>query len=163
MTAEQTSDIAQAHLSRAMLARAEAYCSQNRVQFTPLRRRVLEILLAERKALGAYEVLDRLRADGLGTQPPVAYRPLDFLVKHGLAHKIERLNAYIACTLPCETHHPAFMICRICDSVSEAATTPAKGTLGLAARAAGFRIEQTVVEAIGICPLCVDQETAERR
>jgi hypothetical protein len=59
---------------------------------------------AEHRALGAYAVLDQLREAGFGSQPPVAYRALDFLVAHGFAHKIERLNAFVACAHPGESH-----------------------------------------------------------
>ena len=50
--------------------------------------------------MGAYEVLDRLAAEGFGKQPPVAYRALDFLVDQGFAHRIRRLNAFAACMQP---------------------------------------------------------------
>ncbi|MCD9149682.1 transcriptional repressor [Pseudophaeobacter flagellatus] len=140
------------------IATVDAQCRAQGLQFTPVRKRVLEILLQEHRALGAYEILDRLREEGLGSQPPVAYRALDFLVKNGFAHKIERLNAFIACTHPGETHAPVFMICRLCTAVAEAQTIPTKGQLGQAAKEAGFHIERTVVEAEGLCPKC--QETA---
>lgn len=129
-------------------------CKAQGLQFTPVRKRVLEILLQEHRALGAYEILDRLREEGLGSQPPVAYRALDFLVSNGFAHKIERLNAFIACTHPGEDHAPVFMICRLCNAVAEAQTIPDKGQLGKVARNAGFTIERTVVEAEGLCPKC---------
>ena len=87
--------------------------------------------------------------------PPVAYRALDFLVENGFAHKIEKLNAFIACANSDATHSPAFMICRDCDSVAETQSMPARGALGDAAKAAGFVIEKTVVEAEGLCPSCV--------
>lgn len=137
------------------IAMAEAYCSANRLQFTPTRRRVLEFLLEEHKALGAYNILQRLAREGRAAQPSVAYRALDFLQRHGFVHKVERLNAYIACVHPLEMHAPAFMICRECHCVAEAAAWPVKTALGEAARAAGFRIEQTVVEAEGLCPNCI--------
>ena len=136
------------------LRRAEAHCRDMGLNFTPVRRRALEILLREHRALGAYDLLAQLARDGHGAQPPVAYRALDFLVKAGLAHKIEALNAYIACTHDHTEHAPAFLICRNCNSVAETETTPAGGRLGEAARAAGFRIERTVVEAQGLCPAC---------
>ena len=141
-----------------MIAVAEAYSAANKVQFTPVRRRVLELLLEDHKALGAYDVLERLVKEGYGSQPPVAYRALDFLVKHGFAHKIERLNAYIACAHPQKTHAPAFMICRQCKAVAEAITTPTKGPFNQAAQEAGFQIERTVFEAEGLCPKCVSGE-----
>ncbi|KIC43617.1 Fur family transcriptional regulator [Ruegeria sp. ANG-S4] len=136
------------------LATAEARCKQQSLRLTPVRRKVLEILLQEHRALGAYAILDRLRAEGFGSQPPVAYRALDFLVENGFVHKIERLNAFVACAHPGASHSPAFMICRVCDAVAEAQSTPAKGALGAAARAVGFEIERTVVEAEGVCPDC---------
>lgn len=139
------------------LAAAEKHCEAAGLRFTPVRRKVLEILLQEHRALGAYSILDRLREGGFGSQPPVAYRALDFLVANGLAHKIERLNAFIACVHPNQAHTPAFMICRLCDAVAETQSSPARGALGDAARATGFRIERTVVEAEGVCPACVDK------
>jgi len=139
-----------------MLATAEAYCVKNKLQFTPTRRRVLEFLLEDHKALGAYDVLNRLVKEGHGSQPPVAYRALDFLVKHGFVHKIERLNAYIACAYPHEKHAPAFMICRLCGSVAEASTST-KNLMGQAAQHVGFSIERTVVEAEGLCPKCIPE------
>ena len=101
------------------LAAAEARCASGGLRFTPVRRKVLEILLQDHRALGAYSILDRLREEGFGSQPPVAYRALDFLVANGLAHKIERLNAFIACVHTHHSHTPAFMICRLCDAPEE--------------------------------------------
>lgn len=139
---------------------AESRCAEMGLRLTPVRRKVLELLLQEHRSLGAYAILDRLRDAGFGSQPPVAYRALEFLAKHGFVHKIERLNAFVACAHPGQQHSPAFMICRKCDAVAEAQSAPAKGALGAAARAAGFQIEKTVVEAEGICPGCAGNAPA---
>ena len=128
------------------IAAAEAHCASTGARLTPVRRRVLEILLAEHRALGAYDVLEILSEEGLGSQPPVAYRALDFLVENGLAHRVERKNAFIACSHPGETHMPAFLICRVCETVAE--------TDAPKVSASGFAVEQTVVEAEGVCPNC---------
>ena len=137
------------------LARAEAVCREKGLQFTKSRRRVLEILLSEHKAMGAYDILAKLGKEGVPAQPPVVYRALDFLVSHGFAHKVEKLSAYIACSLPGTDHEPAFLICRACDSVAEDVQS---APLGRAAKAAGFQIETSVVEAEGICPDCRKDE-----
>ena len=142
------------------LTAADARCAAGGLRFTPVRRKVLEILLQDHRALGAYTILDRLREDGFGSQPPVAYRALDFLVANGLAHKIERLNAFIACAHTNHSHTPAFMICRLCDAVAEALSSTAQGALRDTARTTGFRIERTVIEAEGICPSCLDKADA---
>ncbi|MEO0356818.1 MAG: transcriptional repressor [Pseudomonadota bacterium] len=133
---------------------AQDHCDTAKIQLTPVRKRVLEILLQEHRAMGAYEVLDMLREEGLGSQPPVAYRALDFLVSHGFVHRIERLNAFVACAHPGQTHTPAFLICTECDAVAETQTALDKGPLTIAAQDAGFTITDAVVEARGRCPKC---------
>lgn len=137
---------------QAGLRAAEEFCKANKVQLTLVRRRVLEILLHEHRALGAYDILAILSEEGVGSQPPVAYRALDFLENHGFAHKIERLNAWLACTHPGDSHSPVFLICRVCGAVAEAAM-PVQD-LQKAASEAGFKVENTVIEAEGLCPTC---------
>ena len=126
----------------------------------PVRRRVLEILLEEHRALGAYDVLQRLAGEGFGNQPPVAYRALDFLVEQGFAHRIQRLNAFAACSHPGADHQPAFLNCRTCAQVAEAAADAPLAALSETAAASGFTIERTSIEAIGLCPACKEQEAA---
>lgn len=140
-------------IARAM-AHVDSACAEEGLQMTPVRRRVLEILLEGHRALGAYEILDRLRAEGLGSQPPVAYRALDFLRRAGFVHRIETLNAFVACTKGGEGHVPAFLICRQCHRVIEASAEPAQGQLESAAEGAGFAIETAVREAEGLCAAC---------
>ena len=136
---------------RTALAEADAACAERRVQLTPVRRRVLEILLESHVAMGAYDVLARLDVEGLGSKPPVAYRALSFLVEQGFVHRVEKLNAFVACAHPGAAHDPAFMICRACGKVAEA---QAEAALAQPAAASGFMVEQTVIEAEGLCPAC---------
>lgn len=142
------------HCAGDVLARAEALAQAQGARLTPVRRRVLEILLEEHRALGAYDVLQRLAAEGFGNQPPVAYRALDFLVEAGLAHRIRRLNAFAACMHPGEAHAPAFLICRACNHVAEAPGAPVRAALDDAATSLGFVIERSNIEALGLCPAC---------
>ena len=134
--------------------RADLQCRDTGRQFTPVRRRVLEILLTDHRALGAYEILDILRDEGLGSQPPVAYRALEFLVENGFVHKVEKLNAFVACGRSGEEHSPAFLICRGCNAIAETEAEPTQGAIGRSAKAAGFQIERIVVEIEGLCPDC---------
>ena len=46
-----------------ILSEAEKLCAERRAQFTPVRRRVLEFLLESHRPVGAYALLDRLRAE----------------------------------------------------------------------------------------------------
>ncbi len=142
------------HCIERAVTHAKQSCQANGLQFTAIRQRVLEILLTQHKAMGAYDILDQLKEDGFNSQPPVAYRALDFLVQHGFAHKIERLNAFIACHSPENDHTPTFFICRLCSSVVETQPELTRGALGKTAKDVGFLIEQTVVEVEGVCPNC---------
>lgn len=142
------------HCASDTLARAEMLVLAQGGRLTPVRKRVLEILLESHQALGAYDVLNRLAAEGFGNQPPVAYRALDFLEEHGLAHRIRRLNAFAACMHPGESHAPVFLICRVCNLVAEAPGTAVGAALELAALDAGFAVERATVEATGLCPAC---------
>lgn len=143
-----------AHCSSDALQRAEAVIAAKGLRMTPVRRRTLEILLEAHRALGAYDVLTRLAAEGYGNQPPVAYRALDFLEEQGLAHRIRRLNAFTACMHPGEAHAPAFLICRLCEAVAEAPAAPVLRALEAAASHTGFVIERSNIEAVGLCPAC---------
>lgn len=91
---------------------------------------------------------------GLGSQPPVVYRALDFLVGAGLVHRIERLAAFAACTHGGAEHNAGFLVCRVCRRVAETALPGPAQDLVAEAEAAGFAIERTVVEAEGVCALC---------
>ena len=135
---------------------AEQYCQENGLNFTPVRRKVLEILLQKNTAIGAYEILDLLREAGFKNQPPVAYRALEFLVQNGFAHKIEQLNSFIGCMHPGKDHSPAFMICRNCDSVSEEEALTRNFSVSQIAAKAGFTVEKAVIEARGLCHSCAD-------
>lgn len=138
------------------LAAAEAHCAARGLHLTPVRRRVLEILLESHRAMGAYDVLSRLAQDGRAAQPPTAYRALSFLTENGLAHRVERLNAFVACARPGSgSHDPAFLICTGCGKVAEsgAAVPPP-------AAESGFKVDHMVVEAEGLCPVCQNGQEA---
>ncbi|MEM1302191.1 MAG: transcriptional repressor, partial [Pseudomonadota bacterium] len=147
-----------AHRVAQALAQVQAYCTEHKLKLTPLRRRVLELLLQENRAIGAYEVLAHLQAEGMGSQPPIAYRALDFLVSNGFAHRVDHLNAFVACIHPGHEHAPTLLVCRDCKSVSEAPAGLINDALGRIAKASGFAVDPSSVEVQGVCRDC--QETA---
>src|SRR5690606_15353556 len=90
------SSCAQAHIA-ARPETAQALCEARGSRLTPLRRRVLEILLQQGRSVKAYELLELMRDDQAGAAPPTVYRALDFLVEEGLAHRLDAINAWSAC------------------------------------------------------------------
>ena len=143
-----------ASCSSGVLSHAEQLASRGELRLTPVRRRVLEILAEAHRALGAYDILDRLAKDGFGSQPPVAYRALDYLSDHGLVHRIRRLNAFAACMNTDGSHSPVFLICDRCNSVAELAGTDTAAALRREADLLGFAPDRMNIEVSGICPAC---------
>ena len=105
--------------------------------------------------LGAYAILDQLRDRGFRT-PPQVYRALDRLVEFGLVHRLESLNAFVACRHPeCKTHETiAFMICETCGQVFEVADDKLAKRLTTLARDAQFALTKTTIELRGTCLAC---------
>jgi len=79
------------------LDQARAIVEGANERFTPLRAHVLQLVIEDGKAVKAYDLLARLRPDVGSPKPPTVYRALEFLSRHGLIHRVEALNAFIAC------------------------------------------------------------------
>ena len=86
------------------IAAAETRCARDGRSFTALRRQVLELVWSSHGPVGAYDLLDMLRAKRRNAAPPTVYRALEFLLQCGLIHRIESLNAYVGCGSPYEHH-----------------------------------------------------------
>jgi len=140
--------------SRSLMGAAQTLCAERGLRLTPVRQKVLELLLKSHAPLGAYAILSELADSGFSAQPPVAYRALDFLVENGLAHRLEKINAFVACNRPGEGHAPVFMICSDCGQVAETSEERRRSPLDRTARAIGFDIQHMVVEAQGVCAGC---------
>ena len=140
-----------------VLDQAEKLCHDRGVRLTRQRRKVLEILCAQGRPMGAYEVLEELSAVIPGAKPPTVYRALDFLLAQGLAHKLESLNAFIGCTHPEHPHDSQFLICCDCGEVAELEDPQVERSLGKALEECGFQAEGQVVEVTGHCARCLGQ------
>jgi len=137
------------------IAHAEALCAAREERLTPMRRRVLEALLASHRPLGAYELIDRLVVSGQRPAPITVYRALDFLREQELVHRIESRNAFIACVHAHESNDPiVFLICEKCGAVGEAASVAVADTIRNASRAVDFTPKTPVIEISGICAHC---------
>lgn len=146
------------------LERAEALCQIRGVQLTPLRRDVLRLVLEAEAPIGAYALLDQLKASRAKAAPPTVYRALDFLLEQGLIHRLERLNAFMGCVEALEGHdhdhahdHPhQFLICRGCGATREISDHGVANAISAAAAKAGFSAARATVEIAGLCGKCGD-------
>lgn len=137
------------------LAEAEAICARAGVRLTALRKRVLELVWASHKPLGAYDILGVLSdEDGRRAAPPTVYRALDFLLENGLVHRIASLNAFIGCTHPEHAHQGQFLICRACHAAIELEQPTISAAIVASAAGVGFSVETQTVEVVGLCAQC---------
>jgi len=142
-----------AHDRAAQIAEAETRCSAAGETLTPLRRRVLELLIDQSGPAKAYDLLPLIDAEKQA-KPPTIYRALDFLVRMGLAHRIESLNAFVACGIGACERSTIFLICERCGAAEEFDAGHALVDLSEAARRDGFAIRRTMIEASGLCSAC---------
>jgi Fur family zinc uptake transcriptional regulator len=136
------------------LVDADRRCGAAGERLTAPRRRVLELLLEAGGPVKAYELMTRYGgAAGETAKPPTVYRALEFLGRTGLAHRIESLNAYMACRLGETSHAAGFLICDCCGAAREIDRLPADW-VSAAAEDAGYVLERVTVEAHGRCGDC---------
>jgi len=138
----------------AALEAAEAYFQRNGIRFTPLRRRVFEIILKAGKPIGAYDILERLRDHGKIAASISVYRVLDFLIEQRFVHRLATINGYMACVSPEELHAAQFLICQCCGAVSEVSSPSIDKAIAEGAQAAKFQISYPLVEIMGVCENC---------
>ena len=136
------------------ITQAEQICAAAGQTLTPLRRRALEILLDQSGPAKAYDLLPLLDTEHSSAKPPTIYRALDFLVRMGLAHRIESLNAFVACDIGACARSTIFLICEKCGGAQEFDAGHALIDLAEAAMADGFSIRRTMIEASGLCSAC---------
>ena len=105
--------------------------------------------------LSAYTILDQLRDHGFRA-PLQVYRALDKLVEFGLVHRLESLNAFVACRHPgCNDHETiAFIICETCGQVSEVSDNTLADRLVQIASEIHFTPKKSTIELRGICRSC---------
>ncbi|MCP3719616.1 Fur family transcriptional regulator [Paraburkholderia sp. CNPSo 3281] len=140
------------------LAMAEAYCRERGEKLTPIRRKVLELLLASGRATKAYSLLDEMRQIHPGSAPPTVYRALDFLLSAGLIHRIESINAFAVCHDLTQCQHGILVVCQQCGNVTELHEPKLRQALVAQIEAAGYRLAGDGIELKGLCAQCQESQ-----
>jgi Fur family zinc uptake transcriptional regulator len=107
--------------------------------------------------LSAYTILDQLRGDGFRA-PLQVYRALDKLLDYGMIHRLESINAFVACSHPHSHSHShgmiAFAICEKCGQVSEFSDDVITARVREWTSSSGFKQSKTTIEIRGVCASC---------
>jgi Fur family transcriptional regulator, zinc uptake regulator len=144
----------------AALTLAEAYCRERGEKLTPIRRKVLELLLNSGRATKAYSLLDDMRQIHPGSAPPTVYRALDFLLSAGLVHRIESINAFTVCHDLTQCQHGVLVVCQQCGDVTELHQPKLRQALVAQIEDAGYRLASDEIELKGLCAACQAVEAA---
>lgn len=120
---------------------------------TPIRTEVLRIIQASKKPLGAYAVLAAYKKNHPKAAPPTIYRALDFLLAAHHVHRVEKLNAFVACNHQ-HADDAQFLICDDCGHTTEVMAKPVVLAARKLAKAYGFAMQHSMVEITGRCGEC---------
>jgi Fur family zinc uptake transcriptional regulator len=136
------------------LAQAQQICTTRGARLTPVRRRVLELILQSNQPAGAYALLAELQSGRRKAGPPTVYRALEFLLAHKFIHRVESSSAFIACGDIDHPHESQFMICEDCGATEEIQDEEIVESLRRLGERRGFAVERPIIEARGLCPVC---------
>ena len=113
--------------------------------------KIMQLLGKSKKPLTAYDILAGLSIK----TPPTVYRALNKLIKDGLVHRIESLNAFIPCRSSFEHDHADnFAVCKLCGEVMEIHDGKVEKLLKSWSTKAKFTVERTMIELLGYCRKC---------
>ena len=115
---------------------------------------VLAVLRRHRGPLSAYDVLGELREDNPKIAPPTIYRALAALTERGRVHRLESLNAFIACQCDRHQHASILSICDDCGAVEESVAPDLLNELSDIIGVSGFAPMRHVIEVHGLCASC---------
>jgi Fur family zinc uptake transcriptional regulator len=114
---------------------------------------IVEALKEAGRPVSAYELIDQLR-DKATLAPQTVYRALDRLIASGSAHRLESLNAFVACSHARHQGTAVFAICDACGTVEEFDEASAIARLAAWAKKAKFAVRTMTLELRGICARC---------
>jgi len=142
------------------LTLADTLCAQRGKRLTPIRRKVLELLLRHGRSIKAYELLDAIKTEHPGAAPPTVYRALDFLVEEGLIHRLDAVNAWSACHDAAGEPHDLLVVCTHCGAVAEISDPAMSRQLAERVAKTGFALATHETEIRALCPDCQKNQPA---
>lgn len=116
---------------------------------------VLGALAREEGPASAYTLLSHLQGEGVRA-PQQVYRALDKLIEYGLVHRVETMNAFVACAHP-HAHQQGLVVFAICDQcghVDEFSDSAIERRLKGWSKDEGFQMNAATVELHGRCARC---------
>ena len=140
---------------KSVLQSAENHCKKQGVRFTAIRKQILQLISQSHHAVKAYDLLEEIKSDFKNAKPTTVYRALDFLLKEGFIHKVESLNAFIACNQGHCNYKGMLLICTQCHEIEEKTENNMIKTVTTELQQSSFISQIKTIEVQGICVNCV--------
>ncbi|MDR1607609.1 MAG: transcriptional repressor [Deltaproteobacteria bacterium] len=126
-------------------------------KLTRLRRLILDILLGAQEPVKAYDILELARERGQRLTASSVYRVLEYLEAQGLIHRVNALNAYMACLEGPQKHNPLIVICSRCQKTQEIFDETLANSIFQRLSSLGLGLSAASVEIRGLCPQCAPE------
>lgn len=140
--------------SQNLINQAHIICEKKKERLTKPRLEVLKILSKSHEPIGAYEIINQLKDILDSPKPPTIYRAIDFWLQMGFIHRIESLNAYVACHSNHSHLGAQFMICGDCNTVTEVHLDKITQSLQQSLSQTSFLCSRWNLEIHGQCGNC---------
>ncbi len=127
------------------------------ITLTPLRKDILSIMLSNKKPMGAYDILNKLKKKRPNAEPPTVYRVLDFLIGIQLIHRIEAQNTYVCCTHLADDkaiHKAILLLCNHCHKSYEFTDKYVFDAITKFAKTNNVGVDDALIEMKGVCQQC---------
>lgn len=148
--------------AKAFVKAVEAACKTRGLNLTQARSNALQLIAESDKPIKAYDLLEGMKKLQDTAAPPTVYRALEFLTEHGFVHRLESINAYLACHHPGgEEHATPFLICDNCQTTQELEQPKWVEELENQAMAMGFNVRAQTLELHGLCAACQKADRAK--
>ncbi|MFK7839094.1 MAG: Fur family transcriptional regulator [Bdellovibrionales bacterium] len=139
-----------------IIKKAEEFCEAYKYRLTEPRLQVLKIIVSAPQPQGAYDILHELGKVIKSPKPPTVYRAIEFWQEHNFIHRIESMNAYVACEAGHRHKGSQFMICDDCGDVQETHLCDLPSPLKNSTEENTFKPKRWNFEIHGTCEKCDD-------
>ena len=137
-----------------LIKELKKFCTEKGMRYTPPRHMTLETIAASPRPVGAYDVMEEMGKITDKPKPTTVYRAINFLQQHGFIHKIESLNAFVACHAGHTHEGSQFMVCNDCGIVEEVHLCHLPKDLKNEVDYTGFKMAHWNTEIHGTCQSC---------
>jgi len=130
---------------------------------TPLREAIFRQIAASHRPIGAYEVREKLKANGRHLAPMSVYRIIEVFIEAGVVRRFETGNAFYASVRGDQFSPRIVLACRHCGCVADADGAAAFRAIGRIAHSHAFAPSGAVIEVLGACGHCAKKSAFTAR